>query len=145
MKINIDKMTNLDIALLEPNFSDNFDKFWSINILKSDFENDNSNYIVAKYEDEIVGFAGIKIILDEAEIMNIAVRIDKRNLKIGSLLLEKLIDISNNLKCTSINLEVNEKNLPAINLYEKYDFKRIGFRKKYYNNTDDAILMKKII
>ena len=145
MIINIDKMTIEDITFIEPDFQNNFDKFWSIDILKHDFENDISKYIVAKFEDEIVGFAGIKIIFDEAEIMNIAVRIDKRNLKIGSLLLEKLIDIAKNSNCSSINLEVNENNLPAINLYEKYNFERIGFRKKYYNNTDDAILMKKNI
>lgn len=145
MKINIDTMTCDDITLIEPNFSENFDEFWSIDILKNDFENNNSKYIVAKYENQIIGFAGIKIILDEAEIMNIAVRIDKRNLKIGSLLLEKLIDIAISSKCELINLEVNEKNLPAIHLYEKYGFERIGFRKKYYNNTDDAILMKRKI
>lgn len=42
-----------------------------------------------------------------------------------------------------ITLEVNEKNLPAIHLYEKYGFTKIGTRKKYYDNTFDAYIMTK--
>lgn len=143
MKVNIDIMMLDDIALLKPNFAKNFDKFWSIDILKNDFKDINSKYIVAKVDNEIVGFAGIKVILDEADIMNIVVRNDKRNLGIGSILLEKLIEIVQNQGCSFITLEVNEHNNPAIYLYEKYHFERIGLRKKYYNNTDDAIIMKK--
>ncbi len=143
MEIDINVMTSEDIISIEPNFSDNFDKFWSIDVLKHDFEDDNSQYVVAKMNNEIVGFAGIKIIIDEADIMNIAVKMDKRNSGIGSMLLEKLLEIAKISNCTSITLEVNENNLPAIYLYEKYHFERIGLRKKYYNNTDNAILMKK--
>lgn len=143
MNIDITPMTFEDINSIEPSFSENFDKFWSIAILKNDFENENSKYVVAKLNDEIVGFAGIKIIIDEADIMNIAVRTDKRKLGIGSLLLENLVSLARNLKCTSITLEVNENNLPAIRLYEKFNFKKIGLRKKYYNNTDNAIIMRK--
>ena len=143
MEIDINVMTSEDIVSIEPNFSDNFDKFWSIDVLRHDFEDNNSQYVVAKMNTEIVGFAGIKIIIDEADIMNIAVKMDKRNFGIGSMLLEKLLEIAKLSDCATINLEVNENNLPAIHLYEKYHFERIGLRKKYYNNTDNAILMKK--
>ena len=143
--INIKTMTFDDVLLLKNNFSINFDKFWSFDNLKNEFESENSKYIVAKTNNEIVGFAGIKIILDEAEIMNIAVRINKRKNGIGSLLLERLILIATDLNCNAINLEVNEENAQAIHLYEKYKFCRIGLRKNYYNNTNDAILMKKTI
>lgn len=145
MKINIDKMTFQDILLIEPHFSDNFDKFWSVDILKTDFQNTDSEYIVARINSEIVGFAGIKIILDTADIMNIAVKNNKRCLGIGSLLLSNLIDVAKQNSCNSIMLEVNENNIAAIRLYEKFDFERISFRKKYYNNTYDAIIMKKIL
>ena len=143
MEINIDIMTLNDIALIESNFSKNFDEFWSIDILKEDFKSENSKYIVAKFDDEIVGFAGIKIILNEASIMNIAVKTNKRNLGIGSMLLEKLSELAISSSCNLMLLEVNENNIPAVSLYEKYHFKRIGLRKKYYNNTDNAIIMQK--
>ena len=145
MDINIVDMTLNDISLIEPNFSECFDKFWSIDILKQDFKCENSAYIVAKAGNDVVGFGGIKIVFDEAEIMNIAVRADKRKHGIGSIILRKIIELAITSKCTNIYLEVNENNLPAISLYEKYDFKRIGLRKKYYNNTDDAIIMTRRI
>jgi len=143
MNIQICTMNSNDIENIEPNFQDNFDKFWSVDTLKDDFGNENSTYIVSKINNEIVGFAGIKIVLDVADIMNIVVKIDKRRLGIGSLLLENLIILAKKHKCTFINLEVNENNLTAISLYEKYNFKRIGLRKKYYNNKDTAVIMQK--
>ena len=72
MEIDIDTMNLNDINLIESNFSENFDKFWSIDILKNDFNTENSKYIVAKIDNEIIGFAGVKIIFNEADIMNIA-------------------------------------------------------------------------
>ena len=50
-----------------------FDNFWNYNVFKSELENKNSRYIIAKVNNEIVGFAGITIILDTAEITNIVV------------------------------------------------------------------------
>ena len=73
--------------------------------------------------------------------MNIVTKKNKRNLGIGTLLLQELINISTQKKLKSITLEVNEKNIPAIKLYEKFNFEKVGIRKKYYNNTDSAILM----
>lgn len=143
MNINVDTMTFNDIVFIEPNFSESFDKFWSIDILKEDFKNESSKYIVAKLDNEVVGFAGIKIIFNEANIMNIAVKTNKRNLGIGSLLIEKLIELASTSDCTTMMLEVNENNLSAIHLYEKYHFKRIAIRKKYYNNIDNALIMQK--
>lgn len=90
---------------------------------------------------EIVGFAGIVKIIDEITIMNIVVKKAKRNLGIGSALLEKIIKFSKEQNAISITLEVNVHNLSAIALYQKFGFKQVGLRKKYYHNTDDAILM----
>ena len=140
-KIEITPMSLQDIEAISPNFNKEFDTFWNIDTLRNDFENTNSTYIIAKLDGEIVGFAGFLRICEEANLMNIVTKISKRNLGIGSKLLESLISIAKEQGCTSITLEVNGKNYPAIHLYEKFNFKRIGLRKKYYNNTDDAILM----
>ena len=53
--------------------------------------------------------------------------------------------MAKNTNKNSISLEVNEKNLIAINLYKKFGFKKIGSRKKYYNGIDDAIIMSKVL
>ncbi len=140
-KIKILPMTSDNIESISPNFKSEFDEFWNINTLKNDFSNTNSKYFVAKLDDEIVGFAGFLKICDEANIMNIVTKVNRRHLGVGTKLLEALISSARDLKCTSITLEVNEHNIYAIKLYEKFNFNRIGLRKKYYNNTDDAILM----
>ena len=135
-EMNLQDLENIKDCLLT-----DFDNFWSYNILKQELENGKSKYFVAKQENEIVGFAGILLIIDQVNIMNIVVKKDKRNYSIGSLLLEEIIRYSKIHNATSITLEVNEKNIPAIKLYKKYGFKQVGLRRKYYNNEDNAILM----
>lgn len=135
-EMNLQDLENIKDCLLT-----DFDNFWSYNILKQELENGKSKYFVAKQENEIVGFAGILLIIDQVNIMNIVVQKDKRNFGIGSLLLEEIIRYSKIHNATSITLEVNEKNIPAIKLYKKYGFKQVGLRRKYYNNEDNAILM----
>lgn len=135
LSFTIDDLNNIKNILLT-----DFDDFWNYNILKSELENSTSHYIVAKRNDEILGFAGIIDTYDQMEITNIVVRKDYRNQGIGNLLLKELINLSKDKNV--IYLEVNSKNINAIKLYEKNGFKKCGLRKKYYNNTDDAILMK---
>ncbi len=126
MDVTIRKMQKEDLSSIA---IENFDDFWNSNILKNDVESESSFYIIAKSEEDILGFAGINFILDEAHIANIAVKKDKRNLKIGSKLLEALIDEAKD-KASFLTLEVNEQNLPAIHLYKKYGFKTIRQKKK---------------
>jgi len=83
---------------------------------------------------------GIKIVLDEADIMNIVTKKTYRSNGVGTLLLKSIISLCSNLDVKKINLEVNEENLTAIHLYEKFGFKKIGNRKNYYQNKN-AILM----
>lgn len=135
-EMNLQDLENIKDCLLT-----DFDNFWSYNILKQELENGKSKYFVAKQENEIVGFAGILLIIDQVNIMNIVVKKDKRNFGIGSSLLEEIIRYSKIHNATSITLEVNEKNILAIKLYKKYGFKQVGLRRKYYNNEDNAILM----
>ncbi len=141
MQIDIEKMNKSHLMKIKDKLNDEFDDFWKIEILEKELENPLSEYIVAICDEEIVGFAGIWKPIDEAHITNIVTRIDKRQNNIGTKMLEELIEISKkeNLKC--VTLEVNEHNKSAINLYKKFDFKEVGRRKRYYNNTDDAIIM----
>ena len=144
MDFKIDKMSLEDLISIKDILTTEFDDFWNYEILKSELESNNSYFFVAKnISGEIVGFAGIKIILDEADIMNIVIKKDFRNNGIGSLLLDYLISYSKSINLKTITLEVNEINIPAIKLYEKFDFEKLGIRKKYYNGSRDAYIMTK--
>ena len=142
MNIIIEKMTKEHLDKIKENLKEDFDEFWNENVLKNELENPASTYIVAKDEqNNIVGYAGIWQPIDEAHITNIVTKKDKRRNKIGTRMLEELIKVAKEKKLMDITLEVNVNNIPAINLYKKYNFKEVGIRKKYYNNTDDAIIM----
>lgn len=142
--IEINKTNLKDLENIKDILTSKFDDFWSFNILKEELENENSKYLVAKIDNEIIGFAGIKIILDEADIMNIVVKKNFRNNGVGSLLLKNLINLSKDLNISSISLEVDETNIVAINLYKKFDFKEIGNRKNYYKNNNAILMSKKL-
>lgn len=139
--INVENMTVSDLDSIKEILYTDFDDSWNYNVFKSELENENSKYIVAKINNEIIGFAGIWQVIDEAHITNIVIKKNFRNLGIGSLLLEKLIDICKISKTiNSITLEVNENNVIAQKLYEKFNFKVLGKRKNYYNGKA-AIIM----
>jgi len=141
MNLIFSKMTLSDLKEIEDILYTDFDEFWNLQIFKQELANNNSYYIVARLDNEIVGFGGIWQAIDIMHVTNIVTKKNKRNQKIGSKILEELIKISKKKQAISITLEVNEKNIPAIRLYEKYNFKKVGLRKKYYNNIDNAIIM----
>lgn len=138
--ISIETMQTSDLDHLDIS---KFDNFWNIDILKDELKSQNSEFVCAKIENKVVGFAGIKIVLDTADIMNIAVKEDYRRQGIATLLLNNILDICNEKNIKTINLEVNEENFSAIRLYQKFGFKENGRRKKYYDNKFDAILMER--
>lgn len=144
MDLKLSKMSIEDLKSIKNVLASEFDNFWSYDVLEEELECDNSYVIVAKVdENTIVGFAGLKVILDEADIMNIVVKKDFRHNGIGSFLLENLINHSKDLNLKTITLEVNENNLSAIRLYDKFSFDKLGIRKNYYDGISDAIIMSK--
>ena len=143
--MEITEMNLDDLELMKNTLYSDFDNFWSYNILKQELENKNTTYIVAKENNQILGFAGILVCLDEATLNNIVVRKDHRGRGIGGELLETIIELCCDLKLKTITLEVNCSNIPAIKLYEKFGFKNLGIRKNYYNNSSDAIIMTNYI
>jgi ribosomal-protein-alanine N-acetyltransferase len=92
--------------------------------------------------DYINGFVGLWMMVDEAHIINLAVRSSSRGKGIGELLLISSIDIAARLKAQVLTLEVRMSNKVAQNLYSKYGFSEAGIRKSYYtDNKEDALIM----
>ena len=141
--MEIHEMTLEDLELIKDTLYSEYDNFWSYNILKNELLNDKTTYIVAKENNQIVGFAGIMTCLDEATLNNIVVKKSCRSRGIGGELLDSIIELCADLNMKTLTLEVDSSNIPAINLYKKFGFKNLGIRKKYYNHTSDAIIMTK--
>lgn len=117
-------------TMLNPNFSKLFH-----------LENLNPNETIYIYKENNInkGFIHIQNGLDIIDLLNIIVKPEYQNQGIGSVLLKYIID---NKQDKKIMLEVRSKNINAIKLYQKYDFKIINIRKNYYKD-DDAIIMER--
>jgi ribosomal-protein-alanine N-acetyltransferase len=90
-----------------------------------------------------VGFISYRVSLDIAEITNFAVSGPYRGLGLGAALLGATLDILKRGGVKEVTLEVNVNNEAALGLYSKFLFERAAVRKKFYNNTDDAALMRR--
>lgn len=90
----------------------------------------------------IVGYAGLWLMTDEAHITTIAVDPDFQGNGLGELLLVALIDRARQIGARWLTLEVRVTNEVAQHLYEKYTFKEMGVRRRYYSdNGEDALVM----
>lgn len=142
MNLEITKMEKSHLDEIATKLSE-FDEFWNSNILIDEFNNENSKYFVIMNEENILGFAGLWFNIDEAHVMNIAIKKEFRRNHFGTQLLDFLIDFAEKENKECITLEVREDNIAAINLYKKMNFIEVGRRKKYYDNVFDAIIMTK--
>lgn len=139
--MQISRMEESDLLSIADILQTEFDEFWNVNILLAELKNENSAYFVAKIEHEIVGFAGVWNDTFDFHITNIVTKKNYRTQGIGSKLLETLIAFAKDKQTNSLTLEVKETNTQAICLYEKYNFKKIGIRKNYYSQNENAIVM----
>ena len=103
-----------------------------------------SHCYIYEENDVCCGFLYFDYIYDRIEIEYIYVNEEKRQKGIASFLLEKLIDESKKLACLNITLEVNVNNVPAIKLYEKYGFKKVAVREKYYGSEDGLLMIREM-
>ena len=100
------------------------------------------NTVVMIIGQVVVGYGIIAIYnsINESHILNLAVAPNWQRIGLGSRLINYLIDLCGN----KIFLEVHKNNLPAINLYKKFNFVEIYIRKKYYNTKSgrqDALVL----
>lgn len=117
---------------------------WSRKLFEGDISNDKAYYVLAVSADRVIGYGGLYKVLDEADITNIAVHPDFRRQGLADKILTEIFNHCKSNGITSIHLEVRESNIPAIRLYEKRGFVRLGERKNYYSdNHETALLMIK--
>lgn len=116
---------------------------WSQTALHDDIaDNEKAIYIVAEEQEQIAGYAGMWITLDEAHITNVAVHPKFRRKGIGETLVAALLRQARRHGALHQTLEVRVSNEAAIKLYEGMGFEGVGVRKRYYyDNNEDALIM----
>ena len=117
---------------------------WSEKSVASELTNPLSYWLVAVEGDTVVGYVGSQTVIDETDMMNIAVHPDHRRCGIAKALIEALIQGLKERGSRCLTLEVRASNTPAISLYTELGFLEAGRRKNYYRNPkEDAMILRK--
>lgn len=117
---------------------------WSRQSFCDELKKESSHLFVALQDDEVVGYAVLGTVLDEGDLLDIAVSEKHRRKGVAKALFEKLTEVAQQLSLAFITLEVRVSNDSAINLYSSLGFEKVATRKAYYSKpTEDAVLMTK--
>ena len=114
---------------------------WSETSIASELENPLSLWLIAEEDGAVCGYVGSQTVLDETDMMNIAVHPDCRRKGIAAALITELVSRLKARGSRVLRLEVRESNLPAIALYKAMGFTQLGLRKNYYRNPKENALI----
>ena len=130
-----------EVAAIE---NDCFSHPWSRRILESELQNETSRFLVAVEDGKVIGYIGMSAVIDEGYLFNAAVDSHYRKKGVGSALVRELVTWCQKHDFAFLTLEVRESNAPAIALYSRFGFVRVGERKNYYSDpAENALLMTK--
>lgn len=119
-----------------------FSKPWSLKSIESELNNECGHFYVAECNEDVVGYCGMHIAVDECYVANIAVLPQYRGNGLGKQLTSHLIETAKNKNCAFISLEVRPSNIIAVELYKKLGFETVGRRKNFYSSpTEDGLIM----
>ena len=117
---------------------------WSEKSIETELSCRLSVWLVALEGEQVVGYVGSQTVIDESDMMNIAVHPDFRRRGIAEALVADLEAALRQRGSRALTLEVRDSNVPAIALYEKLGFAQVGLRKNYYRNPkEDARILRK--
>ena len=139
--IEIVRMNESHVAAVAELERLNFSTPWDEASVRSELTNKLALWLVALDGEEVVGYVGSQTVLQEADMMNVAVADSHRRRGIARALVEELI---RQLDAYQLTLEVRASNAPAIALYEKMGFQQVGLRKNYYQKPkENALILRK--
>ena len=116
---------------------------WPPHAYRSELESNRlAHYLVARAGDAVAAYGGMWLMVDEAHITTFAVHPAWRRQRIGERLLLAFLDLATDRGAHEATLEVRLSNLAARKLYEKYGFRPVGLRPRYYTDDhEDALIM----
>ncbi len=115
---------------------------WPREAFERELRHGGTCYLVAERSGEILGYIGSWMMFGDLQVTLFAVDPHYRQQKIGLRLFYEMMREGLSRDCVNATLEVRPTALPAVSLYEKFGFKTVHTRKKYYDDGEDALLMQ---
>ena len=140
----VEPMRRRHLAAVMPIESVSYPQPWGIGVFQSEIEmmrRGERHYIVAREHGAVVGYGGVMFVLEDAHVTNIAVVAKRRRSGVATRVLAELAWEAIAHGCRALTLEVRASNTAAQALYHQFGFVPAGVRHKYYENSDDAIVM----
>jgi ribosomal-protein-alanine N-acetyltransferase len=143
LKLQIVPMRVNDLPAVHAIERASFDSPWPADAYRSELETNRlAQYLVVRAGDEIAAYGGMWLMVDEAHVITFAVHPLWRRQRVGERLLLAMLDVAIDAGAREATLEVRLSNLPARRLYEKFGFRPVGLRPRYYSdNGEDALIM----
>lgn len=141
--MQIENMTQTHLTDILEVERESFSRPWTETMFLEELSGRFSVYRAAVENGKAVAYMGMWILADEGHVTNVAVAKSFRRRGVASALMDDFIALALEKKLAFMTLEVRASNAGAIALYSKKGFAEVGRRKKYYDNTEDALLMTK--
>ena len=142
--MEIRKMTDREVPQVAELEKICFSQPWSEKSVAGELENPLSLWLVAMDGDRLAGYVGSQTVMDETDMMNLAVAPQFRRQGVGETLVNALVASLKELGSRCLTLEVRDSNGPARALYAKLGFVEVGRRRGYYRDPrEDALILRK--
>ncbi|MGA8475050.1 MAG: ribosomal protein S18-alanine N-acetyltransferase [Candidatus Cybelea sp.] len=139
---SIARMTPSDVAAVTRIERASFSTIWPADAFYNELStNKLAHYFVGRFNDNIVAYGGIWVILEDSHITTLAVDPGHRGRRFGEVLLLRLIDEAIERGSAWLTLEVRESNTVAQRLYRKYGFTTVTMRTGYYSDDNESALI----
>lgn len=143
VRLRVEPMTVSDIPAVHEIERLSFPVPWPAYAFRQELEtNKLARYLVVRAGSLTVAYGGIWLMVDEAHVTTFAVLPDWRRRGVGARLMLSLMDLSVQVGAHVVTLEVRLSNIPARTLYQRFGFRPVGVRPRYYSdNGEDALIM----
>ena len=143
LRVAVERMTLDDVQAVNRIERASFPVPWPDYAFRQELQTNRlAHYLVVRAGEEVIGYGGMWLMVDEAHITTFAVLPDWRRQGVGGRLMVELMRLARDLQANVMTLEVRLSNRPARALYARFGFRPVGIRPRYYSdNGEDALIM----
>lgn len=140
VSMNLRRMRETDLALVTELEAQAYSQPWNAHVFAEELSQPNRTYLVIEDEYDVLGYAGLMVVGDEAHVTTVVVHPDRREDRLGTRLMLGLAAEAVEQGAKSMTLEVRASNEAAQRLYRRFGMAPVGVRKRYYQDEDAMIM-----